>query len=309
MTAAAIDIGSMSTRLLVRSDDGTTTRREVITRLGEGLIDGEPFAPEALDRVAAALTGFLDDVEGCSEVTVVATSAARRARSVDPLAQVVRNTLGRELVVLDGEVEGRLAFAGATADVAPETTVLVIDIGGGSTEFTIGTSVGGPSGSWSAEIGALRVVDQFLASDPPHPAELSAALSVVELHLTDVLRELPAVASLLAGNGLVVGVGGTITTTAAVEIGLQVWDPTAVHGLELERPAVEDVFRTLATESAEDRAFNPGLPAERVGAIVGGLCILAEVMRTFGLASITTSVSDLLDGVLAAPELVVDGTR
>jgi exopolyphosphatase/guanosine-5'-triphosphate,3'-diphosphate pyrophosphatase len=145
-------------------------------------------------------------------------------------------------------------------------------------------------------MGSVRYTAEFLRSDPPAPEELSALLSLVGLHLEDVRREHPE----MAGEVTAVGVAGTITTVAAVEIGLIVYDPDVIHHFVLTRAAVEDVFRTLATETLADRVHNPGLPRERADVIVAGCAVLVGIMRYFGHDQLVLSEHDLLDGVLAA---------
>ncbi len=305
---AVFDLGTMSTRALV-SHDGELERHEMVTRLGDGLTDGGRFDDSALERVAAALRDARAELDARAadgtpfQITAVATAAARRAADPERLAAVVADTLGVDLRILDEADEGRLAFAGATAalDTAALDTdgaVLVVDIGGGSTEFTVGSRADGVLASVSVPVGALAVTQQFLHHDPPRADELSAALSVIELHLDDVVRIAPQIET-VAGTGPVLLLGGTAATAAAVEIGLAEPTAEAVHGVELDKAAVEDVFRTLATEPAGDRAHNPGLPADRVDVIVGGLCVLVEAMRTLDIEAVTVSSADLLDGVLA----------
>lgn len=297
---AVVDLGSMSTRLLVTDGAGRGLRRQVVTRLGHQLTPGGRLGGDALDRVRDALAQHrrhIDDA-GARQVAVVATAAARSAANADDLAAVVDDVLGVGVEVLSADDEARLAFAGATSDLGRDGPVLVLDIGGGSTEFSVGTEAGGMASTWSADIGAGTVTDTYLESDPPTPWELSAALSVVEIHVDDVVREVEGLGEALM-DGVVVGVGGTITTVAAVELGLAEYDPDRVHGLRLAKDAVEDVFRTLATETAADRAFNPGLPADRVEVIVGGCCVLVEVLRRLAIDEVRVSERDLLDGVAA----------
>lgn len=299
-SVGVIDLGSVSTRLLITDGTGRGQRHQAVTRLGQGLVDGGRFDPAALERVRQVLVGYrrhLDDA-GVGQVDVVATAAARRAGDADALDELVRSTVGAGVRILSGEEEGRLTFAGAVADLDADGPVLVLDIGGGSTEFSIGTTAEGLREVWSAEVGSGTVTDTYLASDPPTPWELAAALSVVEVHVDDVVRELELLGEVLR-DGVVVGVGGTITTVAAVELGLVTYDADRIHQLRLGKDAVEDVFRTLATERSVDRAFNPGLPAERVEVIVGGCCVLVEVLRRLGIDEIVVSERDLLDGVAA----------
>jgi exopolyphosphatase / guanosine-5'-triphosphate,3'-diphosphate pyrophosphatase len=308
VTVAVIDLGTLTTRLLLVDSD-RRERFQPMTRMGEGLaVDGR-ISPAALERVRAVLVEHRDRIEAAapSATRVVATSAARDARNRDELFAIVLDVLGQPVDLLDGHEEGRLAFAGAVAardpeSVAPGELVAVVDIGGGSTEFSVGSGDGRVIGVMSTDMGAGRVTSNYLPSDPPRPEELSAALSVIQLHLDDARRELPAL-DLAIGSGTVLGVGGTITTVAAVELGLlDLDDRSAIHGFVLEREAVEDVFRTLATESLVDRRHNPGLPPDRAEVIVGGCAVLVGMMRHLAIEQIVVSEHDLLDGV--ASELV-----
>ena len=285
---------------------GPDVREATITRTGEGLRATKHITPEALERLGVCLRtyrGQIDDA-GAVDTRVIATSVARDAVNCEALADVVRSNLGVDVEVLSGDREAALAFRGAVDGVDPalvddRAMVLVIDIGGGSTEFSIGSRRGGFERGYSADMGASRLTDAYLPSDPPRADELSAALSIVELHIDDVRREVPGLADALGSSGLVIGVGGTLSTMAAVEIGLPRYDRDQLHGFVLDRPAVEDVFRTLATESAADRAFNPGLEADRVGLIVGGACVAVETMRQLDIDRITVSQSDMIDAVAA----------
>lgn len=305
MSVAAIDIGTISTRLFVQKASGSTIRDARVTHNGEGLRKTKRISPEALERLSACLADYraiIDDA-GVETIRVVATAIARDATNTDAIVDVVRVALGVELEVLSGPDEARLAFAGAVRGIDATTfdnrgMILVIDSGGGSTEFSLGSVADGYERGFSADVGASKLTEAYLLSDPPAPDELSAALSIVELHVDDVRREVPGLADALSSSGLVVGVGGTISTMAAVEIGMATYDRDALHGFPLVRSAVEDVFRTLATESAEDRAFNPGLEPDRVDLIVGGSCVIVETMRQLDIDQIVVSQSDLIDAVV-----------
>jgi exopolyphosphatase/guanosine-5'-triphosphate,3'-diphosphate pyrophosphatase len=168
----------------------------------------------------------------------------------------------------------------------------VVDIGGGSTEVVVGTDA--PTGATSIDVGCVRLSERFLHSDPPDPGELADALSVVRSHLDDVVREVPATRD----AARLIGLAGSVTTVAAVEIGLANYDPERIHHFVLTRVAAEDVFRTLATECRHDRLANPGLEAERVDTIVGGALILVAVMRFFDFDQCLVSEADILDGLV-----------
>ena len=301
----AVDIGTNSVRLLVADVDGsgadavvtTIDRRMTITRLGQG-VDGERrLHPDAIARTLAVLDqyGAVARDLGVEAMRATATSAARDAANRDALFDPAQSALGVRPELLSGEEEARLSFLGATASLAAAGAVapyLVVDIGGGSTEFVLGTDA--PVALISVDIGCVRITEQFLHSDPPAPEELSAAVSVVRDHLKDVARELPD----LGTAKTLVGLAGTVSTVAAVEQGLPEYDRDRIHHFRLTRAAVEDVFRTLATESAEERRHNPGLEAERVDVIVGGAVVLATVFRQLGFDEMLVSEEDILDGLV-----------
>ena len=299
---AALDCGTNSTRLLVADPSGRPLERlATITRLGEGVDRTKRLAPQALDRVEAALVQYrarLDHhgVHSPDDVRVIATSAARDAANRDELFARVTAATGAAPELLTGDEEARLGFAGATADLDPALgPYLVVDIGGGSTELAVGHAGGEPTAAISLDIGCVRVTERFLRSDPPEAGELSDALSVLRVHLDDVAREAPA--TLDAAR--LVGVAGSVTTMAAVELGLREYDADRIHHFVLSRPAAEDVFRTLATEPREARAANPGLEPGRVDVIVGGALILVGILRYFDFEECLVSERDILDGLVA----------
>jgi exopolyphosphatase/guanosine-5'-triphosphate,3'-diphosphate pyrophosphatase len=296
---AAVDIGTNSVRLLVASVAGdgsieTLERRMHITRLGQGVDATRRLAPEAIERTLAVLREYRDVIAdiGAERVRATATSAARDATNRDDFFGSAREVLNVEPELLPGEEEAALSFRGATQHLDEPGPYLVVDIGGGSTEFVVGTSE--PSGLVSVDIGCVRITEQFLHSDPPVPEELSQAVSVVRDHLADVGRALPGITDVAT----VIGLAGTITTIAAIELGLPVYDAELIHHFRLSREAVEDVFRTLATEPAAQRRHNPGLDPDRVDVIVGGTVVLASVMRAFEVKEMLVSEADILDGLI-----------
>jgi exopolyphosphatase/guanosine-5'-triphosphate,3'-diphosphate pyrophosphatase len=301
MTVAAIACGTNSTRLLV-ADAGaggsglqTHERLMRITRMGEGVDATGRLAPQAIDRVATVLREYREviDRHGAGGVRITATSAARDAENRDELFDVAEEILGVRPELLAGHEEGRLSFLGATSGLdAALGPFLVVDIGGGSTEFAVG-GLDGYEGAVSTDMGCVRITERFLGSDPPAPQELTAALSVIDVHIDDVMRELPQ----SLGCATFVGLAGTVSTVAAVEIGLAEYDRDRIHGFRLTKAAAEDVFRTFATEARDDRRHNPGLEPGRVDVIVGGCCVLVAVFRRFGFAECLVSESDILDGL------------
>ncbi len=317
MTAiAAVDCGTHSTRLLIvdrqltgqppEQTPGQTTplaREMTITNLGEDLADTGQLKPEAIQRTAQCLSGYVEQIKhhNVQAFKVVATSAARDADNTQELFDAIAQTTGQPPELLSGEAEAKLAFRGAASQLDPGAgPYLVCDIGGGSTEFAFGTAGPAPGtadcqGVWSADIGSSRLTQKYIDHDPPRPEELSACLSIITEHLKDLERAVPAVGQARQ----LVGLAGTVTTAAAVELGLAEYDPQRLHHFLLDKPAAEDVFRTLATENRQQRLANPGLDPGRVDVIVGGLCILVQVMRYFGFDSCLVSEADLLDGIIA----------
>ena len=297
MTApvAAIDCGTNSVRLLITAD-GTTqiVRLMRITRLGQGVDATGRLDPEAIERTLAVLREYREviDQHGATRIRMAATSASRDASNRDDFFHAAKEILGVMPEVISGEEEGRLSFLGATADLDPALgPFLVCDIGGGSTEFVLGTTEA--ESTISVDMGCVRMTEAWLHHDPPTAEELSQALSVIDIYLDDVLREIPE----LGSAQTFVGLAGTVSNTASVELGLAEYDREQIHHLVLTRPAVEDVFRTLATESIKERKENPGLEEQRADVIVGGLCVLVATMRKFGLDECLVSESDILDGL------------
>lgn len=303
MRAAAIDIGTNSARLLVGELDHPNgeivalDRRMTITRLGQGVDEHRRLAPDAIARTVAALREYrsvIDDLGGVTAVRATATSAARDAENRDDFFGPAQDALGVRPELLSGAEEARLSFLGATTGlpgVAPGP-YLVVDIGGGSTEFVVGTTE--PEGLVSVDIGCVRITEAWLHSDPPTAEELSQAIHVVREHLADVLREVPG----LTAAKTLVGLAGTVSSMAMIEQGLRGYDRDRVHHFRLTKAAAEDVFRTLATEAIEDRRHNPGLEPGRVDVIVGGAVILVSILRSFGFDEVLTSESDILDGLV-----------
>jgi len=293
---AAIDCGTNSTRLLV-SEGGTRPLERLmrITRLGQGVDATGRLAPDAIDRTLAVLREYREVMDrfGVDRVRMTATSAARDAANREDFFAAAAEVVGIRPELLSGDAEGRLSFAGAVSDLDPaDGPFVVLDIGGGSTEFIAGSER--PDGVVSVDIGCVRVTEQFLHGDPPAPEELSQAISVVHDYLDDVARELSTVKEATR----LVGLAGTITTVAAVEMGLPTYDRDRIHHFVLTRAAAEEVFRTLAVETRAQRIHNPGLEEARADVIVGGTAILVTVMRHFDFDECLVSEADILDGLV-----------
>ncbi len=297
-TVAVVDCGTNTTRLLITDGRGpAAVRRSEITRLGRGVDAAGRLDPSAVERTLECLQDYRCHIDGYNPtaVRVIATSAVRDASNRSEFLEPAEAILQAAPEVLSGREEAETAFRGAVSDLDPSGgPYLVVDIGGGSTELSFGGEH--CADALSLDIGSVRLTEKYIHHDPPLPEELSACLSVTELHLDDALRAIPA----LGGPCRLVGVAGTITTVAAVELGLADYDRDRIHHYRLSKDAAEDVFRTLATEALADRVHNPGLHPGRADVIVAGVCILVRIMRCFDFDECLVSEADLLDGLALA---------
>lgn len=306
MIIAVIDIGTNTTRLLVKNSETNEelTREVVITRLGEGLEKTGSLSDEAMERTRRQVVTFVDKAKslGAEKVDVFATAGSRASSNGAGFIDSLNNIDSVQARIIDGETEAQFSFNGAISGFQFDETkkadtlpLVVVDIGGGSTELAIST-LGDETkceSFVSIPIGSVRLTERYLHSDPPLPEELTNAIGDVRDSIADALVENPIFTKAKSW----IGVAATLTTTAAVEIGLKEYDKNKLHGFILTKEMAEDVFRTLATEDIETRKHNPGLDPERAGVIVGGLCIIVAIMRHFELAQITISCCDLLDGL------------
>ncbi|MDZ7675657.1 MAG: Ppx/GppA phosphatase family protein [Acidimicrobiales bacterium] len=300
---AAIDCGTNSTRLLVTrgagADKQALARENTITRLGRGVDASGRLDPASIEHTIDVLRRYRAIMDGHGaapeRLRITATSAARDATNRDDFFDAAEAIVGVRPELLSGDAEAHLSFLGATAELDPDDgPFLVVDIGGGSTEFIVGTTE--VDAARSIDIGCVRFTEQFIEHDPPAPEELHACISVATQWLDEISRELPG----MTGAATFVGLAGTVTTIAAVEIGLDAWDRDAIHHFHLTREAVEDVFRTLATENLEDRKHNPGLEDARADVIVAGACILVAIVRWLDAEKCLVSEADILDGLVAS---------
>ena len=293
---AAVDIGSNSTNLLIVNQSGQTLERVVrSTRLGANVATTGALSAESMQRTLECLSEYesLIKQHKVSRRRTVATAACRVANNTSQFFAEVKKISGTEPELISGEIEGALSFVGATSSLDEKMATLVIDIGGASTELMVGTEA--LDFAVSLPFGAVNLTEAELHRDPPRPEELTNAISLVSDAIDDVAHNYPLIGQI----DRVVGVAGTIVTVAAVEVGQKTFDPSALHKLKLSREAVEDVFRTLATERLSDRVFNPGLPRDRADIIVGGCCVLVAVMRRLQISEIVVSQYNLLDGLIS----------
>ena len=298
MRVGIVDVGTNSTRLLVAEvDDGRVrelARDSRVTRLGQGLGTSGRLAPEARERVFATLSGYrrVLDEHGVTRTLGVLTSAARDAADGPDFVRTVAEDFGLDARVLSGEDEARMTFRGATAERDPGGSELlaVVDIGGGSTEVVAGAG-GEVSFFTSMQAGVVRHSERHVDSDPPAPPELEALREDVRALLD---AELPAgVRARVSG---VVGVAGTATSVAAMDLGLAPYDPARVHGHRATRAAVGELRERLARLPEGERREVAGLHPDRAPTIVAGLVILEEVLEALGADALEVSERDILHG-------------
>ena len=294
MRVASVDLGTNSTRLLVTDlDDGRlddVVRRQKVTRLGEGVDERKRLLPAPIARARNVLVDFRREIEdlGAERTLLVATSAVRDAENGEAFLGEIEWSYGFATRLLSGDEEAQLTFRGAAVgrDLAEET--LLVDIGGGSTEFV----VGGPDGlrfHESVDFGSVRLTERFLHTDPPTADELDACVHAA--------REL--LAERIPGDlrpRTAIGVAGTITSIAALDRGLEDYDPEQVHGHRLSRAGIAAQFDRLAALPLAERRQVPALDPDRAPVIVAGALILQEALQRFGLDGIEASEHDLLDG-------------
>ena len=282
MRVGVIDLGTNSTRLLVADvDEGRVdevARDTTITRLGEGVDERRILLPTAVARVRNVLSGYHREVEqlGAERVLVLATSSVRDAENGEAFLGEIEWSYGFTTRLLSGEEEAELTRRGVAGGRELDPDALVLDIGGGSTELITERE------RISIDMGSVRVTERFLHSDPPAREELDAAALAVRKLLPD-LRPREAI-----------GVAGTITSLAALELGE--YDPERVHGYRLSREAVEAQLQRLASLPLAERRELPGLDPDRAPVIVAGAVIVAEAMKRYNLFELEVSERDLLHG-------------
>jgi exopolyphosphatase/guanosine-5'-triphosphate,3'-diphosphate pyrophosphatase len=308
---AAIDIGTVTTRLLVADTDGAcvheVSRMTTVTHLGERLHATGSLSEAGIARVSDAVATFVAEAErtGAGEVVAVATSAARDAANRGDLVAAIE-ALGVHLRVIPGAVEARLSFAGATYGLHGDD-ILVDDLGGGSTELVFGSvretgdrRVVDVDSARSVDVGSRRVLDMFLPSDPPRAEEIAAASEWVASQMRpffDGLHGRPTTLITLAGTG---------TTLSAVRQGLEVYDPAKVHGSHLSGADVADLRAELAALDLDHRRRVVGMDPERASVIVAGALILETIMGLAGVGTTVVSEHDILYGLVLAGESGLD---
>lgn len=291
MRVAAIDLGTNTTRLLVADvDDGRVDEvdaRSEITRLGEGVDSRRRLLPLPIARTRNVLTDYRRRLEslGAERTLAVATSAVRDAENGEAFLGEVEWSYGFTTREVGGEDEAELTFRGVTSDTSLERPTLVLDIGGGSTELVV-AGPDGVSSRRSLDIGSVRLTERFLHTDPPTAGELAACASHVGLALPESLEVEDAI-----------GVAGTVTTLAAIDLELDVYDRKRVHGHRLTRETIEREVERLAGMPLAERIEVPGLHPDRAPVIVAGGIIVRETLARLGLDELKVSERDILHGI------------
>lgn len=284
MRVAAIDIGTNTVRVIVVDDGQTIDRDSRITRLGEGVDAAGELGDAPVRRTLDVVREFVSRArsKGAERVRIAGTSAVRDARNRADFAQAVEAATGIELEILSGEEEGRIAYAGATSWL-DDGRYVVCDIGGGSTEFiTDGEAI-------SVDVGSVRVRERYLDGDPPSPGSVDRVGTAV--------REIFTTSGVSGMSGKLVGVAGTITTIAALDAGLSVYDSDVVHGHSLTAPRIARWAERLNTLTAEEiRALGPVDPG-RADVIGAGALVLDAVVDVLRRDELLVSEHDILDGL------------
>ncbi|MGI8427100.1 MAG: exopolyphosphatase [Actinomycetota bacterium] len=300
MRVAAIDVGTNTTRLLVAEHKSPGNRyrdldrRLRFTRLGEGVDAAGRLQFVAMKRTLAAVAEFLAVCGefGVEKVRVAGTSALRDARNSDEFLSGVAKLAAVKPEILGGEEEARLSFSGATAAL-PDGVYVVCDIGGGSTELVGGSK--GPAGEFKAisvNLGAVRLTERFLLSDPAAPEEMVSMEAAIESGLAEADSVMPP------DQAQLVGLAGSVTTLAAMYLGLESYDPEQTHEMVLPRAAVDSLYLDLARRTSKERSSIPGLIEGRADIIVAGTSILAKVMSRWSFDQLIVSERDILDGLV-----------
>jgi exopolyphosphatase / guanosine-5'-triphosphate,3'-diphosphate pyrophosphatase len=290
---AALDCGTNALRLLV-SDDGVDLAREMRTvRLGEGVDKTGMFAAAALERTFTALDEYVAIMaaHGVTRMRFVATSASRDVVNREAFVSGVRSRIGIDPEVISGEEEAALSFAGATQSLAVTLPALVVDLGGGSTEFVLGTNL--PIASRSVDIGCVRMTERHLHADPATSSEIAAAV----VDIDDAIDRAAHAVDLTFAKTLI-GVAGTVTTVAAMAHELPRYDAALIHGLVTSPDRIREVAEQLLVMSRAERATLPFMHPGRVDVIGAGALVLARIAERVGLP-VVASEHDLLDAIAA----------
>ncbi len=316
---AAIDCGTNSIRLLIADtppgpENGTgvgdlqdVVRRMEVVRLGQGVDRTGLLAPEAIERTRVALADYAHAIadSGAERVRMVATSASRDARNADEFRSMVLATLGTLPEVVSGDEEARLSFTGAVRGLDLPDPFLVLDIGGGSTEFALGTGAstvdGADGGTFaggkvqagiSTDIGCVRMTERYLHSDPPTAAQIAAATADIEAAVDGALATVHGERA-----ATVIGLAGSVTTVAAIALKLPGYQPEVIHHSVIPTAQVARVTADLLAMTRAQRLAIPVMHPGRADVIGAGALILRVILERVGAPAVVVSEHDILDGI------------
>ena len=297
MRVAAIDCGTNSIRLLIADIDGGNFREVVrdmeIVRLGQGVDQTGQFHPDAIIRTLAAVDKFAAEIakRGVEKIRFCATSATRDATNRHLFVDGVRERLGIEVEVISGDEEAALSFAGAIQDLDPrEGPFLVVDIGGGSTEFVFGTT--SVESARSVNIGCVRMSERHFANDPATTEQVELARKDIQAAIAIAAAEVP-----ITKAKTLVAVAGTATTVAAAGLNLAEYDRYAIHLARISATQVHDASAMFLRRNREERVSLGYMHPGRVDVIGAGSLVLSEIMKATGASEFVASESDILDGM------------
>ena len=297
MRVAAIDCGTNSIRLLVADVEGdrkADVHREMrVVRLGQGVDRTGELAPEAIERTRLALVDYAATCRalGVEATRMVATSASRDARNSSDFRDMVQQVLGAEPDVVSGDEEAALSFDGATRGLDPAGgPFLVMDIGGGSTELVLGTT--SVEAGRSVDVGCVRLTERHLRDDPPTLAQIAAAEADVDAALALARETVPVEKACTA-----IGLAGSVTTVAALALGLTAYDPERIHLSRISAAQARELSDRLLAMTREERAALPVMHPGRVDVIGAGALVLATLVDRLELPEVLVSEADILDGI------------
>ncbi|HVQ89359.1 MAG TPA: Ppx/GppA phosphatase family protein [Actinomycetes bacterium] len=299
---AAIDCGTNSIRLLVADidDDGSLSEIErtmQIVRLGEGVDKTGSLQESALQRTFSAAEAFAERIRihRAGSVRFIATSATRDAANREIFVSGIEQRMGVTPEVIGGDEEATLSFTGATRDlgaVGAQSPYLVVDIGGGSTEFVMGDSETGVSAARSVDVGCVRMTERHFRSDPPWPAEVAAARDDIDAAIKQVAASMP-----LRSVGTLIGLAGSVTTVAALSLGLWEYDPARIHQATITAADVHRVCEELLYSNRDKRLAQTVIHPGRIDVIAAGSLILSAIVAYTGVHELMVSEHDILDGI------------
>jgi exopolyphosphatase/guanosine-5'-triphosphate,3'-diphosphate pyrophosphatase len=297
MRVAAIDCGTNSIRLLIADIDGGNfreiTRLMEVVRLGQGVDKTGAFHPDAIARTLAAVDIYAAEIakRGVEKIRFCATSATRDATNRDLFIDGVKERLGIEPEVIAGEVEAALSFAGATKDFdKSQGPFLVIDIGGGSTEFVFGTD--SVEAARSMNIGCVRMTERHFTGDQPDPGQIASAIEDIDENIRQAAKSVP-----ITDAKTVIMVAGTATTIAAAALDLPAYDRYAIHLSRISAERTHEISTQMLRETREQRAAHGYMHPGRVDVIGAGSLVLDRIMKATGATEFVASESDILDGM------------